>query len=169
MKRMTAVVLSILLLNIFVFGANAEEHIKAEREKEDLSGNKVVDISETVVLNGSYLIPFRSVFEELGAKIEWEAETERIILSIQGEQYVCEMKVPDNSFSDNKYFYVKNIKFGDSKLLKDHIQLNPMGAGGGYKMIDDRIYLYTDTMRRLLNYFGYDLEIKTEVTINRKR
>ena len=35
MKRMTAVVLSILLLNIFVFGANAEEHIKAEREKED--------------------------------------------------------------------------------------------------------------------------------------
>lgn len=169
MKRMTAVVLSILLLNIFVFGANAEEHIKAEREKEDLSGNKVVDISETVVLNGSYLIPFRSVFEELGAKVEWKAETDQIILSIQEEQYVCEIKAPNRYFPNDKYFYVKNIKAGDSKSLKDYIQLNPMGAEGGYKMIDDRIYLYPDTMRRLLNYFGYDLEIKTEVTINRKR
>ena len=105
----------------------------------------------------------------MGAKVDWDAETEKTILSIQGEQYVCEMRGPDESSpDDDKLLYVKNIKYGDSRLLKHHIQLNPMGAGGGYKMIDDRIYLFEDTMRRLLNHFGYELEVKTEVTVKQK-
>lgn len=107
---------------------------------------------------GAVLFPLRTILENLGAEIEWKEETGDIYVTMKGETYIMQF-TPAYGMPENiKNVTMKNIKYITSYDVEDYIKLNPMSATGICNFINDRTYFYEDGMRRILNYFNYDIQ-----------
>lgn len=72
-QRLAAMLLGVLMLSTFVPSASASESIRLFFDKKEMQIR-----SKLNVMNGKVLVPMREVFEQLGAKVEWDGETKTI-------------------------------------------------------------------------------------------
>ena len=125
-------------------------------EKGNLYINKkMINNGDDVLFENEALFPLRTIFENLGATVGWEEKTQSVSIDYNNNKYLCELKAPNPDFPDMKYIYIKNIS--NNKYLI----LTQMSTGGMYKIIDDRIYLYEDTGKRLFETIGCQIDIST--------
>ncbi len=111
----------------------------------------LIEAEDTVRVHDEIVLPLRRIFESLGAVVEWNEETEDIIIDYHDESYVCYTK--ELNPKTGKYFFIKK------EGTDEYIYLNPMASGGVYCMINDRIYLYQVTSEYLFKAMGCKVEI----------
>ena len=145
---------------IFINGIEIEETflIIEDFAKEKTADNRTVQTDRLIEV--AYL-PFQEIFEALGATVDLDSDTNNILINYLGELYICEFVVPNSYFPENKYITIRNENVSNG-ALGTYIQLNPMGAIGIYKMINDTIYLVQDAGQRLFETIGCSLEIDLE-------
>lgn len=122
---------------------------------------KTIQKNDTVIYDNGLLCPLRTALEELGATVEWNPETNNTNIYYNGKKYICEITVPNDSFPDYKYIVIRDTQ------ADKYLQLNPMGILGGYKIINDRTYLYQETSERLFKSLECSIEFDMDnYTIN---
>lgn len=119
--------------------------------KEDFVWKRTMEnrmVQTDTVVEIAYL-PFRAIFEALGATVDWETETNNIIINYLGEFYICEF---------DEFIKISNENISNG-ALGTYLRLHPMASGGTYEMINDTIYLLQDTGQRLYEALGCSVEI----------
>ncbi|MDQ2085086.1 stalk domain-containing protein [Herbivorax sp. ANBcel31] len=72
---------------------NLEPKIASEEIKVELNGIQLKFDQPPIIKQGRTLVPFRAIFEELGAKVEWDAENRSAI----GYKYNTKIELPIDS------------------------------------------------------------------------
>ena len=121
-----------------------------------INQKKVENASSIIFEYKTVWFPLRTVFEELGATVNWIEETGDTKIIYKDKEYLCEIKAPNPYFPETKYIYIKNVQ-NDNYFL-----LTSMSIGGVFTMIDDRIYLWQDTGIRLLEALGCQVNVDME-------
>lgn len=130
-----------------------------EKKKGTLLINGVaVDNENTVMIEGGALFPLKTIIEKLGGTVTQSDEDGNIEIVYRSSTYLCEIKSPNPEYSE-KDICIKN------KQSDKYLYLNPMGFGGGFKMINDSIYLYQEAGKRLFEALGCKVEIDFEHNI----
>ena len=95
MKKISVLLFSVcILLNLFLQpqnGVKAENNLQAIRIFVD--GEEVELDVPPVIVNGRTLVPLRGVFEKLGATVDWNKETNQVIVKNNSVEILLE---PDN-------------------------------------------------------------------------
>ena len=117
---------------------------------------KTVEKKASVIIKNEVLFPLRTIFEELGAKVNWIENTGETEIVFNDKIYLCEIKAPNSFFPNNKYIYIKDVQ------NNCYFYLTPMSMGGSYEMINDRTYLHQETGKRLFEAMGCIVEIDLE-------
>lgn len=148
---------------IFVNGVEIEDQflIVEGLAKERTEDNRLVQTDRSIEV--AY-IPFQEIFEKLGATVDCEEDTNNILINYLGDIYICEVVVPDSYSPDDKYITIRNENINNG-ALGNYIQLNPMGAIGNCKIINDTIYLAQDAGQRLFETLGCSFDIDVEQRI----
>ena len=92
--------------------------------------------------SGAY-IPFRVVMESLGAKVDWDAEKNVVLLSCNDEEYVFD---PDSLYMTERG-------------KQDNILLLPPGGYYYCKIIDDRTIMNSDAMEVCVGLMGAKISV----------
>lgn len=137
---------------------------------------RVVETDDSIIFhNNKMRVPLRTVFEALGAIVEWDNDTREVSINYKGVQYSGRFIAP----SGDEYLYIRDTRvplheekmYEDAKLFgfsvdtflgNGYIQLNPTGYEGAFTFVNDRIYLWRDTAERLLEYMSVDIEVNYE-------
>ena len=152
-----------LSMVIFVFVLFASfQIISAENTTMDKGylyiNGVLIEKTDTVLAERrAIFLPLRTIFETLGATVDWREDTGNVIITYKEESYICYIKEPNPGYL--KLFYVKNQRIGK------HLYLTAMSTGGGFCIINDRIYLYEQTGERLLEALGCKVEIDSNMRI----
>ena len=117
----------------------------------------MVESPDTVLFDeDSFLMPFRTVLEGIGATVEWDEKTENVTFYYDGNKYSCYTEIREPYSGMALYIKCPIKKFAP---LSGHLQLNPMSGSGWCYMINDRIYLTEETLTWFLKDIDCDLEI----------
>ena len=147
-----------IIVSILLIFSGFQNIVGAEvkcNEKGNLYINqKIINNGDDVVFENEALFPLRTIFENLGAIVDWEENTQSVSIDYNHNKYLCELKAPNPDFPDVKYIYVKDISNNEYFLL------TPMSTGGMYRIINDSIYLYEDTGKRLFEAMGCQVDIR---------
>lgn len=169
--KVTVTAIIVALIQFASIAVFAEESSMFVNDVEFCKGeiyinNICVDNEKSVLFrdNEVVMIPLRKTFELLGAKVIWNENNEKTYIEYFGKNYVCKFITPNEFFPQNKYIVITDIAHENSDIDSDYIQLNSMCSFGAYQIINDRIYMYEEAFKRLLNEFGYILDID----LNRK-
>lgn len=151
----------ILAFILFAFTSvqGGETHTKGELY---INNRKINSVDTIINITTEYLFPLRTIFEELGAKVEWEEETESIYIDFNEKVYLCNFKplrYIGDGLENAKEIYITTQEKKGSLAAMDYILLNPMGPNGLVTIINDRTYLYQNTAKQLMDYFRYNVEI----------
>lgn len=131
--------------------------------------NKQVSNATTVLFGNTAIFPLRTIFEELGALVQWQEETGDVLIFYRDETYICQFRPipPPNEDASKRHVFIKNIKSKDSNAFEDHIQLNSMSSTGLAMLVNDHTYLGQETATWLMKYFGFSVEVDTAAKIAR--
>lgn len=155
------IITSVLLLIICLFTVQVNAEISIIEKGSLYINNVMIETEDTVMFkDGSVLLPFRTIFEALGATVEWNEVTEEIVVNYNNEAYICYTKAPNPGYGE--YFYVRYMDSEKNKNSDNHIYLTSMSLGGAFKMINDRTYLYQETGKRLFEEVGCRVEFDME-------
>lgn len=110
-------------------------------------------------------IPLRTVLEALSSEVIWDENTKDIYFNYANTEYICEFAALNSYFPEEKRLLISKVENKGSTSNSDYIQLNPMSADGAYCEINDRIYLYQETAKRLMEALGCNAEIETDPLI----
>lgn len=149
MKRISVISISMLLCLCFII-VNAEDTM-TNQYLLYVNGTLIEATDSVTVKDKEILFPIRTIFESLGATVNWQEETGNILITYNDELYICYTKEPNPGYS--KYFYIKK------KSTDEHIYLTAMSTGGAYCMINYRTYLYQETGKRMFEALGCKVEI----------
>lgn len=153
LKMLLVVIFIIHNTNVFAFNTEWGELIV---------DNTKIDVNSSVYfIDDNVWIPFRSVFESIGAHIEWNGNERKILIYYNNENYVALLDDYDCDSEYNKICVCKN-KYEDCFLDGLFIQLSSFGSYGYYSMFNDMTYLDHYSMIRLMYYFGYYVDIDKE-------
>lgn len=152
MKKISSFLIMMLLCS-FVFNCYAED--KSMDEWSLYVNGALIESEDNVKYNAFVLLPLRTIFEALGATVEWQQETGETVIKYNGETYICEIFNPNSNY----YFYIRNKDTGE------YVYLTPMSMGGGFNMINDRIYLFKEAGQRLFEGVGCTVEIDYDAKI----
>ncbi len=115
--------------------------------------NRLIECEDPVYFdNVTSLLPFRTIMESLGATVIYDPETSAIELRYGDNVYICSQQSPNPSYMP-ECFYIKN------KYTNKGVFLNPSGYAGSFMIINDRVYLYHQSMMYLLTYLGCDIDV----------
>lgn len=143
----------VMLFGVLCTTANAES-VNASRGHLYVN-DVLVESSDTVLIKENMMLfPLRTIFEELGASVNWDKETGNTEILYDRKSYTCFIKEPNPGY--NKYFYVRD------NSTEQYIYLTNMSFGGLYFIINDRTYLYSDTAEHLFKSLGCRVEIETD-------
>lgn len=92
-------------------------------------------------------IPFRAIMENLGAKVDWDADRNVVLLTCNDKEYILET---NNVFS--------LVEVGESW----NILTPPPGGSYCFEMIDDRINMDDFTMQAVVGLMGAKINIDYE-------
>ena len=121
---------------------------------------------ETILTSDDEIfIPLRTVLKALGSEVIWDENTEDIYFNYANTEYICEFTALNSYFPEEKRLLISKLENKGSTSNSDYIQLNPMSADGAYCEINDRIYLYQETAKRLMEALGCNAEIETDPLI----
>lgn len=157
MKKIVGILLIIMFVinNVSVFASNTECG-------DSIVGNDKIDVSSSVYfIDNDTWIPLRSVFESIGAQVEWNSNERKILIYYNNENYVALLDDYDSNSEYNKICICKS-KYEDCFLDGLFIQMSSFGSYGYYRMINDMTYVDNYNMIRLLYYFGYYIDINKE-------
>lgn len=152
-------IVSIIFLNILC-GGNT---MGASEMTLTVNENNVINKDLPLIYNEQLLLPLRSIFESLGARVTWYSDTGKIMIEYAGEVYICKFWYAETV---DKFMTVESSSI-DNGALGHYIQLEPMSGSGAYEMINDRTYLYEETGRRLFEALGCTVEIDKEQKVVR--
>lgn len=178
MKKFSAILI-FLLINFSVFIGSA---VNSDMDKNSLYVNDVLIDAEDGIINGilvegehyvqkddlivlengihhinGIFFPLRTIFEALGATVDWQEETGDIIIQYRGEYYLCYTQVLNAEIPSEKLFFIKK------KNTEEYLYLNPMSMGGICYIINNRIYLSEDTGKQLFEALNCTVEIAQEM------
>ncbi|MBE7020129.1 MAG: copper amine oxidase N-terminal domain-containing protein [Ruminococcaceae bacterium] len=146
MKKIN-IFLIIMLLWSFVFNCYAED--KSMDEWSLYVNGALIESEDNVKYNECVLLPLRTIFEALGATIEWQQETGETIICYKDEVFLCYTEKSNSIY----YFFIQK------KDKDEFIYLNPMATLGGFYMINDRMYIFEESGVRLFEAMGCSVEI----------
>lgn len=153
MKRtIISMVLTVVVSMLFCMYGSAEE---GSMVKGSLYVNDTLIESEDTILiqNNLIIFPFRTIMEALGATVSWDEKTGDTTMEYEDEVYLCTIKEPSPG---HKFFYVKKTS------TDQYLFLNPMSFEGGYRMINDRTYLYQQSGEYLCKALGIMVDVDAE-------
>ena len=134
---------------------------KGNWEKGNLYINqKLINNGDDVLIRGNeVLFPLRTIFENLGATVDWDEETQNLSIDYNHNKYLCELEAAEPASPDMKYIHM--IDISNNKYLI----LTQMSTGGMCTIIDDRIYLYRLSGEILFETMGCAVDIDVEQRI----
>lgn len=175
--------LIILTIVYMLFNIISGIAVHAEDINLNMTGKIIIngtEIEEKFVDNGD-LIPFRAVFEALGAKVDWYGDIQEalskegaclelndrmplscvVIVTYSNEVYTCGFYERKLKGEIQRTMYVNNPNIYDT-IFEHELLLEPTGSTGWYEIIDDSIYLYTFNAQYFLKELGFNIEINEE-------
>lgn len=102
----------------------------------------------------SVAMPLRTIMEAMGNEVRWQEEKQEVIIN----NYICL-----NLDNVNKTFTASHIDNGHQ------IQLTDWTVWSSYSILNDRIYIYDETMSYLIQRWNYDIGLnipKREIRIH---
>lgn len=117
MKKIISVLLSVAVLLTAVMTGCSNEEISVL-----VNGEKLCFDSEPIIQNGRTLVPFRAIFEKLGADVAWDAETQKVS-SVKEDTRI-------HLFINQKAIYKNNTEteIDTAPVIKDGTALIPLRA-----------------------------------------
>lgn len=182
MERKKIIILTIICM---LFNMMSGIVVYAENTKINENGQIIINgtaIKERYAEDDSgKSVPLRAVFEALGANVDWYANPKdaisktgaclelntrdpisyAVVVTYLNEVYTCncfEIKRGDEVL---KIMDVTNPNVYDN-VYGHCLMLEPTGSTGWYEMVDDSIYVYSQTAQYFLKALGFNLEIDEE-------
>ena len=158
--------LSILSIIIGIMAPSIYTEAKMNENIKIYVNNKIIAGTEEC---NNIFIPLRATLEALGAEVTWEESTGNVYFDYASISYVCKFIALNSNFPENKQVLICRVENINSVDNADYIQLHPMSADGAYCVLNDRIYLYEETGKRLFEALGCEVGIETTIKICNKK
>lgn len=119
MKKLSLIVLAVLLCGVFMFTASAEMDIKIM-----LNGTEIITPDKPIEIGGRTLLPVRIIAEAMGCTVTWYDETQ--VVNLKSATTIVAMQIDNNQVT-----VLKNV---DDKERTFTIDIPPM-------LINNRTYI----------------------------
>lgn len=120
---------------------------------KQIEGDDVVKIRNNHGVYGETLISFSSVLKGLNANLIWSEDPGIVNIEFQNKLHVAEFKEH------------LTIHLNDGE--NEYFRLSPMGIGGCYVKIDNKLYLGEETAKLLLKQLGCTMFVQDKAVILR--
>lgn len=130
MKKILTIITGVLIILLFMSGVYADDNIAII-----IDGKTVKFDTSPIVKNDRLLVPMRTIFEELGAKVEWDESTGTVTATKNAEY--CSIAINSNTLhtgirsngdDDGNCIETDAVVLDTSAVIKDDRTLVPLRA-----------------------------------------
>ena len=152
---------SIMLALVTISSSNITAIAERDQIMEGMiyiNNYEVTSENAMLIVNSVPLFSLRAFFEGVGSRVEYKQETGEVLIHHLNDVLSCEC------ISERNTIIVTRM-INPANLFMNVVTLAPMGHGGYYRVVNDRIYLGREAFEWMLRGLGYRVNVDLE---NRK-